>query len=140
MKKSGQSKGGNVVFVSSEAGLRGLPQFVHYTSTKAAQLNITRALAELTRGTSNVRVNALLPGPTWTPGVEDYMKGLAKREQISVEDAVSNYFKTYEPNSLKQKFLTSEEVAQVCVFLTSDAASAINGSSQKAEGGIVYHI
>ncbi|ETO29041.1 YvrD [Reticulomyxa filosa] len=147
-------KGGNVIFVSSEAGLRGLPQFVHYTSTKAAQLNITRALAELTRGVENVRVNALLPGPTWTPGVEDSdyftfvfffppladMKGMAKRENISVEDAVSNYFKHYEPNSLKQKFLTAEEVAQACAFLTSDAATSINGSSQKAEGGIVYHI
>jgi len=138
--KTGVSKGGNVVFISSEAGLRGLPQFIHYTSTKAAQLNIARALAGLTRGIDNVRVNSLLPGPTWTPGVEEYIKGIAKREDIPVEEAVTNYFKTYEPDSLKQKFLTAEEVAQACVFLTSDAASAINGCSQKAEGGVIHHI
>merc|ERR1712228_606776 len=72
--------GGNIINISSEAGVRSLAVMIHYSMTKAAQLNISRGLAELTKGTQNVRVNALLPGPTWTPGVKQYMEGFAKEK------------------------------------------------------------
>ena len=70
---------GSVVNMSSEAGVKPLPQMVHYSVTKTAMLGLTRGMAELTKGTK-VRVNSVLPGPTWTEGVEAYFDGLAEQK------------------------------------------------------------
>ncbi len=67
---------GAIVNLASEAGVKPLPQMVHYSVTKTAMIGLTRGLAELTKGTA-VTVNAVLPGPTWTEGVEAYFRGLA---------------------------------------------------------------
>jgi len=61
--------------------MRGLAHMSHYAATKSAQINIARSLAELTKGVPEVRVNSLLPGPTWTEGVDEYMKDVAKKKQ-----------------------------------------------------------
>jgi len=132
-------KGGKIVNISSEAGIRSLPHMLHYSMTKAAQLNISRGLAELTKGVQNdVRVNALLPGPTWTPGVEQFMKDFAKKGNFGedLDKATEAFFKEFEPDSIKQKFLSTDEIASATLWLTSDAASGINGSAFKVEGGI----
>eukprot|EP01083_Nonionella_stella_P043840 118326_1 len=132
-------KGGNIITISSECGVRSLATMMHYSMTKAAQLNVSRGLAELTKGISGVRVNALLPGPTWTPGVEQYMKGFAKDNGYGddVDTAIKDYFKEHEPDSLRQNFLDPLEVANACLYVSSDAASATNGAAFKVEGGIV---
>ena len=62
---------GAIINIASEAGVKPLPQMIHYSMTKSANISISRGLAELTKGTV-VRVNSLLPGPT-------YFDGLAKR-------------------------------------------------------------
>ena len=51
-----------------------------------------------------------------------------------------SYFKEHEPTSLHQRLLTVEEVANVVVFLASSLGAAVNGASQRAEGGIIRHI
>jgi NAD(P)-dependent dehydrogenase (short-subunit alcohol dehydrogenase family) len=66
---------GTILFVSSEAALAPKGFMIHYSMTKAAQLSISRGLAELTKGTK-VRINSILPGPTMTEGVEKYMQGM----------------------------------------------------------------
>lgn len=134
------SKAGRIIFVSSEAGLRTLPQMIPYSVSKAAQIAAARGLAEVTKGVTGVTVNSVLPGPTWTSGVESYMEGFAKSKGLSMEDAVTSYFKEYEPTSLIQRFLQPEEVASVTAFLCSDLASGINGATQRVEGGIIKHI
>jgi NAD(P)-dependent dehydrogenase (short-subunit alcohol dehydrogenase family) len=53
---------GRIIFVSSEAALVVPPELIHYSATKAAQLAISRGLAELTKGTG-VTVNTVIPGP-----------------------------------------------------------------------------
>lgn len=134
------AKGGKIVNISSEAGVRSLPHMLHYSVTKAAQLNISRGLAELTKGKDNdVRVNALLPGPTWTPGVEQFIKDWAAERDLGddLEKATEAFFKEFEPDSIKQKFLSTTEIAEATLWLTSDAASGINGSAFKVEGGII---
>ena len=68
---------GAIVNLASEAGVKPLPQMIHYSVTKTAMIGLTRGLAELTKGTG-VTVNAVLPGPTWTEGVEAYFHGLAR--------------------------------------------------------------
>lgn len=113
-----------------------MPQMIPYSVTKTALISLSRGLAELTKGT-NVTVNSVLPGPTWTEGVENFMKGAAESEGKDLEKFTKDYFKENEPTSLIQRFATVEEVASTILFLASDKASAINGSAQRVEGGII---
>lgn len=127
---------GRIINISSEAGVKPLPQMIPYSVSKSALISLSRGLAELTKGTK-VTVNSVLPGPTWTEGVESYMAGAAKAENENLEVFTENYFKKNEPTSLIQRFATVEEVADTVVFLASQKASAINGTAQKVEGGII---
>jgi NAD(P)-dependent dehydrogenase (short-subunit alcohol dehydrogenase family) len=125
---------GSIINVASEAGVKPLPQMLHYSVTKSAVISLARGLAELTKGT-NVRVNSLLPGPTWTEGVSSYFEGLAAQEGRAVEDVLSGYFQEHEPTSLIQRFATVDEVANAAVFLADNGA--VNGSALRVEGGII---
>lgn len=128
---------GAVVNLASEAGVKPLPQMIHYSVTKTAMLGLSRGLAELTKGTE-VRVNSVLPGPTWTEGVEKYFIGLAKQKGEPLDDIVQNYFKVDEPTSLIQRFVEPEEVARTIVTVAASRAS--NGAAYRVEGGIVRSI
>ena len=125
---------GCVINLASEAGVKPLPQMIHYSVTKTALIGLSRGLAELTKGTA-VTVNSLLPGPTWTSGVESYFDGLAKEENRPVEEVLKNYFSEHEPNSLIQRFITVQEIADAAVFLAGNGA--VNGSALRVEGGII---
>ena len=125
---------GCIINVSSEAAVKPLPQMIHYSMTKTAMISISRGLAELTKGTA-VRVNSLLPGPTWTGGVEDYFDGLAQQEGRPLEEILSNYFQQHEPTSLIQRFAQVDEIADAAIFLAKNGA--VNGSSLRVEGGII---
>ncbi|KAJ3314267.1 hypothetical protein HDV04_000633 [Boothiomyces sp. JEL0838] len=130
---------GTILFVSSEAAYASKGFMVHYSMTKAAQLAVARGLAETTKGT-NVRVNSILPGPTWTDGVEEYIRGIAKQSGKSVDAAIKDYFATHEPSSLIQRFETPKEIADIAVFMVSPIASAVNGRSWLADGGIIRNL
>ncbi|KAA6443798.1 SDR family NAD(P)-dependent oxidoreductase [Bacillus atrophaeus] len=130
---------GRILNIASEAGVKPLPQMIPYSMTKTALISLSRGMAEMTKGT-NVTVNSVLPGPTWTEGVASYMEGAAKAEGQDTHTFVKDYFKVNEPTSLIQRYATAEEVANTIVFLASDAASAINGTSQRVEGGIIRSI
>lgn len=128
---------GSIINMASEAGVKPLPQMVHYSVTKTAILGLTRGMAELTKGTG-VRVNSILPGPTWTEGVEAYFDGLAAQKAAPLEDIVSGYFKSDEPSSLIQRFVRPDEVARMIVTISASTAS--NGAAHRIEGGIVRSI
>jgi len=88
-----------------------------------------------------VTVNSLLPGPTVTERVRQYMVDFSKQNRIeSFEEAVARYFKEHKTTSLIQRFLDTKEVADVAVFLCSGLASGINGAAQHVEGGIVRQL
>jgi len=125
---------GAIINIASEAGVKPLPQMIHYSMTKSANISISRGLAELTKGTA-VRVNSLLPGPTWTEGVASYFDALAKQESRPLDEVLSNYFKEHEPTSLIQRFATAKEIADATLFLAQNGA--VNGSALRAEGGII---
>src|SRR5689334_13770910 len=120
--------------ISSETGYRPIKHMIHYSMTKTAQLSIARGLAELTQGTQ-VTVNSILPGPTWTEGVEKYMKSLAEHNGKTLEQAIKDFFSETEPTSLIQRYIKPEEVASACVLVATNGA--INGSSLRVEGGII---
>jgi len=130
---------GRIVFISSESGLNIPTEMIHYGTTKTAQLSIARGLAQLTRG-SAVTVNSVLPGPTMSEGVETFVKDLAKQNGQSVEEAASNFVKQHRPTSLLQRFASTEEIANLVVYVCSKQASATNGAALRAEGGIVNTI
>lgn len=128
---------GAVVNLASEAGVKPLPQMIHYSVTKTAMIGLTRGLAELTKGT-RVTVNAVLPGPTWTEGVESYFGGLARDKGRPVEGIIESYFREDEPTSLIQRFVNPDEVARMIAFVASSSAS--NGAAYRIEGGIIRSI
>ncbi len=128
---------GSIINMASEAAVKPLPQMVHYSVTKTAMLGLTRGMAELTKGTQ-VRVNSVLPGPTWTEGVEAYFDGLAAQKGESLDTIVDNYFKSDEPTSLIQRFVQPDEVARMIVTISASTAS--NGSAHRIEGGIIRNI
>lgn len=130
---------GRIVFISSESGLNIPTEMIHYGMTKTAQLAIARGLAQLTRGTA-VTVNSVLPGPTMSEGVETFVRDLAKQNGQSIEEAATNFVKQHRPTSLLQRFASTEEIANLVVYVCSMQASATNGAALRAEGGIVNTI
>ncbi len=130
---------GRVVFISSESALNIPQEMIHYGMTKTAQLAVARGLAQLTAG-SNVTVNSVLVGPTKSEGVETFVKDLARDQKKTAAEIEANFFKTARPTSLLKRFITTDEVAAMVVFLSSPQGSATNGAAVRVEGGCVQSI
>ena len=126
---------GRIVFVSSESAINIPADMIHYGFTKTAMLALSRGLAKLGRG-SNVTVNAVLPGPTLTKGVEDMLAESAEKEGKTVEQAGIAFVKTHRASSIIQRMASSEEVANMIVYVCSQQASATTGAALRVEGGI----
>jgi len=127
---------GRIIFISSESAVQIPEEMIHYGMTKTAQIAIARGLAELTKG-SNVTVNSVLPGPTLSEGVGGFIENLAKDQSKTVEQVETDFFKTMRPTSLIQRFLSTDEVANMVTYLASPLASATNGAAVRAEGGLL---
>lgn len=130
---------GRIIFISSESGVFIPEEMIHYGMTKTAQLAVSRGLAELTKGTA-VTINSILPGPTKSKGVGQFVKDLASAEGKSVEEVEKGFFQKARPTSLIQRFATVEEVADTVVYYSSPLASATNGAAIRVEGGLVKSI
>ena len=130
---------GRIVFVSSESAVQIPAEMIHYGVTKTAQLAVARGLAELTVGTG-VTVNSVLPGPTRSEGVDEFVKGMAKQTKKSEAEMERDFFKNARPSSLLRRFATTEEVANMIVYVASAAASATNGASVRVDGGVVRSV
>jgi NAD(P)-dependent dehydrogenase (short-subunit alcohol dehydrogenase family) len=127
---------GRIVFVSSESAINIPKDMIHYGTTKTAQLAISRGLAELTAGTG-VTVNAVLPGPTRSDGIEPFLDAMAAQEGVPVDQMAAEFVKQHRPTSLLQRFATVDEIANMVVYLCSKEASATNGAPLRVEGGII---
>ncbi|MGD1096233.1 MAG: SDR family oxidoreductase [Bryobacteraceae bacterium] len=134
-----QKNWGRIIFISSESGLQIPAEMIHYGMTKTAQLAISRGLAETTAGTA-VTVNAVLPGPTASEGAVTFVDKLASQRGIDRHALEREFFQTARPSSLLQRFATPGEVASVVAFVCSPLASAINGASVRADGGVIRSI
>jgi len=134
-----QKNWGRIVFISSESAIQIPVEMIHYGCTKTAQLAISRGLAESTVGTG-VTVNAVLPGPTASEGVSDFIGKLATQMNQSPGEFEKFFFLKVRPTSLLKRFATSEEVANLVVFVCSPLASATNGAALRVDGGVVRTI
>jgi NAD(P)-dependent dehydrogenase (short-subunit alcohol dehydrogenase family) len=130
---------GRIVFISSESAVQIPKEMIHYGVTKTAQLALARGLAELTAGTG-VTVNSVLPGPTRSDGVEDFLQAMAKQEGKSADEMAKQFVTTHRPTSLLQRFETPEEIANMVVYVASKQASATNGAALRVDGGVVRSI
>ncbi|WP_353723061.1 SDR family oxidoreductase [Dyadobacter sp. 676] len=130
---------GRIIFISSESGVNIPEEMIHYGTTKTAQLAVSRGLAELTRGT-NVTVNTVMPGPTKSEGVADFVKQLGEAHNMSAEQAEKDFFKNARPTSLLQRFASVEEIANLVTYVASPLSSGTNGSALKVDGGVAKFI
>lgn len=109
---------------------------IHYGMSKTAQLAVSRGLAELTAGTG-VTVNSVLPGPTRSEGVDQFIAQMAKERAVDASVVEKEFFQNVRPSSLLKRFATNEEVAHMVTYLVSEIASATNGSALRVDGGTV---
>src|SRR5689334_13823236 len=96
-----QRKWGRIVFISSESGIQTPVEMIHYGMTKTAQLAVSRGLAESCSGTG-VTVNAVLPGPTHSAGVEEFVQQLSAGQPFEAFE--KEFFKSVRPSSLIKRF------------------------------------
>jgi NAD(P)-dependent dehydrogenase (short-subunit alcohol dehydrogenase family) len=130
---------GRIVFISSESGLNIPVEMIHYGMTKTAQLAISRGLAESVAGTG-VTVNAVLPGPTRSEGVVDFLAKLTQGQGLSQADAEKKLIAEGRPSSIIRRLATPEEVANMVVYVCSPLASATTGAALRVDGGVVRSI
>ena len=130
---------GRIIFISSESALNIPEEMIHYGMTKTAQLAVSRGLSELTKGT-NVTVNSVLPGPTKSEGVAEFVKQMGAGNNVSAEEAEKDFFKTARPTSLLQRFATVREIANLVTYVASPLSSGTNGSALKVDGGVAKFI
>ncbi|MGA7782182.1 MAG: SDR family oxidoreductase [Paraburkholderia sp.] len=127
---------GRIIFISSESGVQIPAEMVHYGMTKTAQIAVARGIAESVAGTG-ITVNSVLPGPTKSRGVGDFVDSLAKADGKSAEQVEKDFFEHVRPTSLIKRFATTEEVASLVAYVASPLASATTGAALRVDGGVV---
>ena len=123
MKKQ---RSGSIIQTSSMSGFIAQPEFVPYSTTKGAILQMTRNLS-LDLGPFNIRCNAICPGPILTPASSKHAALLG----MSMEDFIA---KEVAKQCLK-RYGNTQEIANLTVFLASDLCNFATGASFLADGG-----
>jgi NAD(P)-dependent dehydrogenase (short-subunit alcohol dehydrogenase family) len=127
---------GRIIFISSESAYHIPAEMIHYGMTKSAQIAVARGLAESLAGTG-VTVNSVLPGPTRSRGVGDFIADWAKKDGKSAQQVEDEFFKVARPTSLLKRFSTPEEVAAMVTYLASPLASSTTGAALRVDGGTI---
>ena len=130
---------GRVIFLSSESALNIPADMIHYGMSKTANLSVSRGLAKRVAG-SGVTVNAVLPGPTLSDGVEAMLKPAIAATGASAEEVAAQFVKTHRASSIIGRAASPEEVAKMVVYVASPQASATTGAALRVDGGVVETI
>ena len=123
---------GAITLISSQAGLKSGAYWSAYSASKAGVLRIAESLA-LELAPRGVRANAVCPGEVETTMIVDAMAGIAKLRSMAPETVR----KVYTEEIPLGRFATPEEVAWVCVFLSSPLAAYVSGAVQTVDGGLL---
>ncbi len=126
---------GRVLNIASDSAIVIPAEMIHYGVSKTALLAASRGFAKAAAGTG-VTVNAVIAGPTHTGGVEDFVYELVDRS-LPWDEAQREFMRTARPQSLLQRLIEPEEIANMVVYLASPLASATTGGALRVEGGYV---
>jgi 3-hydroxybutyrate dehydrogenase len=121
---------GRVVSIASTAGHVGHPYVAAYTASKHALVGLTRSLAA-EYAKSGVTFNCVCPGYVDTPMTERTVENIAARTGRSPEDAQRAL------HTPQGRLIDPQEVADLCVYLASDAAASVTGQAIVLDGGAV---
>jgi len=125
---------GRLIFITSESGVTTPRDRMHYATTKSALLAVSRGLAEVARGTA-VTSNSVIVGLTMTEHVEKEVEAAARKQGISIAEVQKQIASIHRPSMLLERLVTSEEVANMVVYVASSQASATTGAALRVEGG-----
>jgi NAD(P)-dependent dehydrogenase (short-subunit alcohol dehydrogenase family) len=122
-------KGGSVIITSSVAGLKGFEGLGAYVASKHAVIGIMR-VAALEFACHKIRVNTIHPGP-----VNNRM--MRSLEENIAPDNPSEVKKGFETDIPLKRYAESKEIADLALFLASDASKYITGSMHVIDGGLM---
>lgn len=129
---------GRIQNIASDSAVATPAEMIHYGMSKTALLAVSRGFAKEAAGTG-VTVNSVMAGPTHTGGVEDFVYELVDRD-LPWEEAQREFMRTHRPQSLLQRLIEPEEIANMVVYLSSPFASATTGGALRVDGGYVDSI
>ncbi|WP_394428398.1 SDR family NAD(P)-dependent oxidoreductase [Streptomyces sp. SGAir0957] len=129
---------GRVQYIASDSAVVVPAEMIHYGMSKTALLSVSRGFAKRAAGTG-VTVNSVLAGPTHTGGVEDFVYELVDRD-LPWDEAQRAFMREHRPQSLLQRLIEPEEIANMVVYLSSEQASATTGGAVRVDGGYVDSI
>jgi NAD(P)-dependent dehydrogenase (short-subunit alcohol dehydrogenase family) len=126
---------GRIQYIASDSAVTIPAEMIHYGMTKTALLAVSRGFAKEAAG-SGVTVNSVLAGPTHTGGVEEFVRSLVGAD-LPWDEAQREFMRLHRPQSLLQRLIEPEEIANMCVYLASPLASATTGGALRVDGGYV---
>lgn len=126
---------GRAIQIASDSAIVTPAEMIHYGVSKTALLAVTRGFAKDAAGTG-VTVNSVIAGPTHTAGVEDFVYQLVDRS-VPWDEAQREFMRLHRPQSLIQRLIEPEEIANMVVYLASPLASATTGGALRVDGGYV---
>ncbi|MGV8885764.1 MAG: SDR family NAD(P)-dependent oxidoreductase [Microbacteriaceae bacterium] len=129
---------GRIIFIGSESGVSVPADMVHYGVTKAGMLALSNGLAKLTRGTE-VTVNTILGGPTYSDGVAQTVTQIAGSQAMEVDQLKAAIIGGNQ-TTLLERFIEPREIANLATYLASPRSSATNGAAMRADGGVLTTI
>lgn len=129
---------GRVLQIASDSAIVIPEEMIHYGTSKTALLAVSRGFAKDAAGTG-VTVNSVIAGPTHTAGVEDFVYQLVAKE-LPWDEAQREFMRKHRPQSLLQRLIEPDEIANMVTYLSSPQASATTGAAVRVDGGYVDSI
>ena len=126
---------GRIVNIASAHGLIASPFKSAYVAAKHGMVGFTKAVA-LEVAQSGITCNAICPGYVHTPLVDMQIDDTAKARGITREEVIKDVMLGEQPT---KRFVTVEEITELTIFLCSDAAASITGTSVAIDGGWTAH-